>query len=78
MNLSQLTTAQLETLRDNLLATINRSTNAQSYIAGGGRQLSRMDPEKAFEMLSKVNWELESRTDTGGDIFIHADFGEPL
>lgn len=73
-DLSQLTLTQLETMRDNAIATINRSTNAQSYTAGGGRQLSRMAVKDALELLSAVNREIEARSDTVGDMFIAVDF----
>jgi len=77
-DLSALTSAQLTTLQGNLLDTINRSTNAQAYTAGGGRSLERMSPQAAMEMLSAVNREISARSDTGGDALILVDFEDPL
>ena len=77
MDFSQLTDAELTQLKTDLLASITRSANAQSYTAGGGRQLTRMDPEKAMKMLSWVNQEIAARADTSGDPLIHVDFEEP-
>lgn len=68
-----MTTAQLETLRDNLLASINRSaTSAQGY-SGPAESLQRMDPDKAMRILSEVNEELFARQDETGGIG-HGEF----
>lgn len=75
MDLSQLTDAELSTLKTNLLASINASASgAQSYQIGV-RQLSRMDPEKAMKMLGDVNREIRLRA-SGGDDLILAELGE--
>ena len=73
-DLSQLTSAELTTLKDNALASLNRSTNAQAYTAGGGRSLERMDPKDALELLTAVNREIAARADSTGDPFILVDF----
>lgn len=74
---SQLTDAQLETMRDNAIASINRSLSAQSYTTGGGRQLTRVEMKAAAELLGAVNEEIAARADTVGDMFIEADFDRP-
>ena len=73
---STLTTAQLETLRDNCLASLNRSTNAQKYSTPGD-SLERMSPQDALEILSKVDAELAARTDETGGIGV-IEFEEPI
>lgn len=75
MSLSQLTTAELSTLKTNLLASINRSTGAQSYSTPGD-SLTRMNPKDAMTMLKQVNEELEARTDQTGGIGV-IEFEEP-
>lgn len=77
-DLSQLTDAELTTLKTNLLASLNRSTNAQSYTAGGGRMLNRMAPKDVMEWLSAVNREIAARADSTGDPFIIVDFNDPV
>lgn len=77
MDLSALTDAELTTLKTNLLASLNRSTNAQSYEVGG-RKLSRMDPKDTMDLLNAVSREIAARADSSGDPFILAEFGGPI
>jgi hypothetical protein len=70
-----LTTAQLETMRTNLLAAYERSLNATSY-GIGSRNLTRESAASLLKQLNEVSSELGRRTDqTGG--FGLIEFGEP-
>lgn len=73
MDLSSLSIAQLEALRDAALDSITRSTGAQSYQIGS-RMITRMSPAQAMEILSAVSREIDARTDTTGDMGV-VEFG---
>ena len=69
------TTADLESLRDAIVAGLSRGVNAISYQIGG-RTLSRAGIKDLRELLRDVTQELAARTDqTGGIGFV--EFGEP-
>lgn len=76
MSLSELTDTELETLKDNLLGSINRSTNAQKYSTPGD-SLERMSPREAMDMLKEVNEELFARSDRTGGIGV-IEFEDPV
>jgi len=69
------TTAELEALRTQILASLGRGLNAQSYTVGA-RTLTRASLREQRELLREVCQEIDARTDqTGGVIFV--EFGEP-
>lgn len=75
LDLSALTTAELTTLKDNLVANLNRGLSAQSYQIGS-RQLTRASLTDTAELLNAVSAELTSRTDDTAGIGI-VGFNEP-
>lgn len=70
-----LTTAQLETLRDNLIAAHAKALNATSY-GIGSRNLTRASPASILEQLDLVSRELAARSDQTGGIGL-VQFVEP-
>lgn len=75
MAFESLTVAQLETLRDNLIAAHARSLNATGY-GIGSRNLTRASPESILKQLNDVSREIAARTDLSGGIGL-VEFGEP-
>ena len=70
MAFESLTVAQLETMRDNLIAAHAKALNATSY-GIGSRNLTRAQPDQIFKQLEQVTTELAHRTDrTGGIVFV--------
>ncbi len=67
LDLSGLTTAQLETMRDNLLSAHARSTSSEAYTIGA-RNLKRASLKDILENLSDVTAELAARADSTGGI----------
>jgi len=75
MAFDSLTVAQLETMRDNLIAAHAKSLNATSY-GIGSRNLTRAQPDQIFKQLEQITTEIARRTDrTGGIVLI--ELGEP-
>lgn len=74
MSLASLTTAQLETMRDDLIAAIGRTLNSQSYTAAG-ESLTRARIPELQALLSSVSEELAARDDTTGGMGL-AEFSE--
>ena len=74
-DLSQLTDAELSTLKTNLLASINASASTAQTYQIGARNLTRMSPKDAMDLLSAVNRELRNRGNPGDDIIL-GTFGE--
>ena len=70
-----LTVAQLETLRDNLIAAHARSLNATGY-GIGSRNLTRESAASILRQLNEVTTELARRSDQTGGIGL-VEFGEP-
>ena len=75
MAFESLTIAQLETMRDNLIAAHARSLNATGY-GIGSRNLTRASPASILEQLNEVSRELANRADLSGGIGI-VELGEP-
>lgn len=70
LDLSALTTAELQTMRTNLLAAHGRALNAEVYNVGA-RGLSRPSAKSVLEQLEAVSRELARRGDvTGGLISV--------
>lgn len=76
MSLASLTTAQLETMRDDLIAAIARTLNAQSYTAAG-ESLTRARLPELQALLTSVSEELAARDDLTGGMGL-ADFRDPV
>ena len=75
MAFESLTTAQLQTLHDDTLASLTRSLNATSYQIGT-RQLSRAGIDTLSKLLADVSEELANRTDQSGGVGV-VEFGAP-
>ena len=75
MDLSQLTDAELSTLKTNLLASANNTATAGESYMIGQRQLKRGSLKETMEWLSAVNTEIRLRADGGGGLIL-AEFGE--
>lgn len=75
MAFDSLTIAQLETMRDNLIAAHAKALNAQSY-GIGSRNLVRAQASSILEQLDLVTREIASRTDATGGVGL-VEFGEP-
>lgn len=75
MDLSQLTSDELDTLKTNLLASLNASAGAAEYTIDG-RTLKRTSLTETAELLSKVNTEIRLRADTTGGLIL-TEFAEP-
>lgn len=76
MDLRSLTTAQLETMRDNCITSINRIlTGAQAGSIGNSRSFTMPKLSELRSTLDAVSAEIANRADAGGD-FILASFGE--
>ena len=70
------TTADLESLRDAIVAGLSRGVNAISYQIGG-RTLQRASLKEQRDLLRDVTQELFARTDQTGGIGV-VEFGEPV
>lgn len=75
MAFDSLTVAQLETMRDNLIAAHAKSLNATSY-GIGSRNLTRAQPEQILKQLDMVTAEIFRRTDRTGGIGV-VELGDP-
>jgi len=82
VDLSALTSTQLETMRDNLVTAVNDvlTNKVQSSSHPDGGAFSSLSLTQLTELLSAVSSELASRDDdlvgiTGG--FLQAELGEP-
>lgn len=73
MRLDSLTTAQLETMRDNLLAAHAKAVTAESY-GISDRSLKRPSIERIWQQLTQVVDELTRRADNAGADVIVVDF----
>jgi hypothetical protein len=73
VNLSALTTAQLETMRDNLVAAHAKALLNYSI---EGLTVNRPDPEAILRQLDVVSEELAARSDTTGGVIV-VQFEEP-
>lgn len=76
LDLSELTDAQLSTLKTNLLASLNATATTGESYAIGQRSLKRGSLKETAELLSAVNREIRQRADTTGGL-IYVEFGEP-
>ena len=73
-DLSALTVAQLETIRDNLIAAHAKSLTSRRYKIGS-RELERADADKILEQLSAVSIALDAKTATTDSVGL-AQFNE--
>ncbi len=77
MDLSQLTDAELTTLKTNLLASINNTATGGQAEKIGEASRTYASLSEVRQLLSDVNREIRQRADTTGGV-IYAEFGEPL
>lgn len=76
MDLSQLTSAELSTLKTNLLARINGNATGPQSGSAAGQSFAHMSAKEAMELLSAVNTEIRLRADATGGLIV-VEFAEP-
>ena len=76
MDLSQLTDAELTTLKTNLLGVLNGSALGGESYTIGTRTMKRPNITEAAKILSAVNTEIRLRGDAGGGLIL-VDFDDP-